>query len=49
MEGGAWWATVHGAAKSWARLKSLSMRAQAGTMGLLSISSPLSICGRVEC
>ena len=28
MNGGAWWATVHGVAKSQTRLKRLSMRAE---------------------
>ena len=27
MDRGAWWATVHGVAKSWTRLKGLSMQA----------------------
>ena len=27
MDRGAWWATVHGVAKSWARLKRLSTQA----------------------
>ena len=27
MDRGAWWATVHGVAKSWTRLKQLSMHA----------------------
>ena len=28
MDRGAWWATVHGVAKSWTRLKCLSTQAQ---------------------
>ena len=31
MDGGAWWATVHRVAKSWTRLKQLSMHAEKPT------------------
>ena len=34
MDRGAWWATVHGVAKSWARLKALSTHSL--TMALLA-------------
>ena len=42
MDRGAWWATVHGVAKSWTRLKRLSMHAC--TRACFLVHSQLSSC-----
>ena len=34
MDRGAWWATIHGVAKSWAQLKQLSRKQQPRAAGL---------------
>ena len=46
MDGGAWWTTVHRIAKSWTRLKQLSMHCSSGREpgmsyeSIASVSSP---------
>ena len=42
-DGGVWWATVHGVAKSWTRLKRLGMHTQdaCGQVPSLKVTTPL--------
>ena len=39
MDGGAWWAAVHGVAKSWTRLKQLSRGSSRGYVMILRLKN----------
>ena len=40
MDGGAWWAAVHGVAQSWTRLKRLSSSSKAKGVSMTGIGQP---------
>ena len=47
MDRGAWWASVHGAAKSWTRLKRLSTQAYVCVCTVFNIHMYVCICASV--
>ena len=51
MEGGAWWATVHGVAKSWTRLSDFTffLRLLMMPVCVKSLQSCLTLCDPMDC
>ena len=49
MNRGAWWATVHGVAESWTRLKQLSSSSKGASQVVLMVKNPPANAGYLRC